>query len=216
MRQRKPFKRTEGKRSDVLFVIATEGKDTERIYFEEIKKNLQTARIHLEILPSINNASAPNQVLTRLNDFLKDYDTDNDDQFWIVIDKDKWTDKMLSYVAQTCKQKKNYFMGLSNPCFELWLLLHIEDISNYSPEDMSLLSNNKKNKANGDPWLKCKMRQLMGSYSESSYNANVLIKNINDAIDRAKALDKNKHQRWPQSVGTRVYRLAQNILNKAD
>lgn len=213
MRQRKPFKRLEGKRTDLLFIIATEGKDTERIYFDELRNTIQSSRIHLKVLPSLTNASAPNQVLARLDKFLENYDTDHDDQFWIVIDKDKWTDKMLSSVAQTCSQKKNYFMGLSNPCFELWLLLHIEDISKYSPKDLILLFQNKKN--NGVPYLKRKMRELMGAYSESSYNAKAIIKNIGKAIDQAKNLDRTKQHRWPQTLGTRVYRLAQEILDKS-
>lgn len=213
MRLRKPFKRLEGERTDLLFVIATEGKDTERIYFEELRNTIQSTRIHLKVLPSLTNASAPNQVLTRLNKFLENYDTDCDDQFWIVIDKDRWTDKMLSSVAQTCAQKKNYFMGLSNPCFELWLLLHIEDVSKYSPKDLILLFQNKK--INGVPYLKRKMRELLGAYSESSYNAETIIRNIRKAIDRAKNLDKIKKHRWPQTLGTRVYMLAQEILDKS-
>jgi len=131
----KSFKRTEGIRSGRLFVIATEGKDSERIYFEALKNEIQMSQIKLEILPSENNKSAPNKVYDRLANYCDEYDIEDDDQLWLVIDKDRWTDKMLSDIAQLCNEKKSFFMGLSNPCFELRLLLHYEDVSKYASSE---------------------------------------------------------------------------------
>lgn len=58
------------------------------------------------------------------------------------------------------------------------------------------------------------MRSLLGAYSESSYDANSLLKNVKIAIERATLLDTNKKQRWPQNIGTRVYKLVDNILKE--
>ena len=215
MRNRKSFKRVEGVRSDLLFAIATEGKDTERVYFEALRDKLQTNRIRMEILPSENNDSSPDKVFNRLCEFESNYDTGRDDQLWIVVDRDKWTEKTLSEIALYCSKSKNHFFGLSNPCFELWLLLHCEDISRYSEKDLSALKTNKKDKKGGDSWLKKRMRKALGSYSESSYDARGLLNNVNVAIDRADKLDVDKQQRWPQGVGTRVYRLVDDILKKS-
>ena len=100
----KNFKRTEGIRSGRLFVIATEGKDTERIYFEALRNKIQMSQIKLEILSSENNESAPNKVYDRLTDYQNKYDIEDDDQLWLVIDKDRWTDKMLSDIAEKTKK----------------------------------------------------------------------------------------------------------------
>ena len=54
----------------------------------------------------------------------------------------------------------------------------------------------------------------MGSYSESKYDATKLLPKIEEAIERARNLDSNPNDRWPQSVGTRVYQLVNSILEK--
>ena len=45
--------------------------------------------------------------------------------FWLVVDKDKWTDKQLNDVKEKCN-KNHFSLTVSNPCFEYWLLLHFE------------------------------------------------------------------------------------------
>ncbi len=212
MYKHKSFKRIEGVRSDILFVVATEGKDTERIYFEALRKKLQMSRIRLEILSSDNNESAPNKVFERLQKFQDLYDVNQKDQLWVIIDKDHWKDKMLSEIAQYCFSQKNYYMGLSNPCFELWLLLHCEDVMAYDQDELAALKANKKINKNSDTWIKRKIRSILGSYTESSYDVERLLANLPVAISRAVKLDVNKKERWPQGIGTRVYRLVKNIL----
>ena len=139
---------------------------------------------------------------------------DEDDQLWAVVDKDQWTEQMLSGVAQKCSQNERYFFCVSNPCFELWLILHLEDVAQYAEEDRKSLSENKKIKRNGDTWTKNRLRELMGSYRESKYEVTKLLPEIEKAIERASKLDNNPNDRWPQSVGTRVYRLVNSILGK--
>ncbi len=99
---------------------------------------------------------------------------------------------------------------MSNPCFELWLLLHLEDIRKYDESTANELAMNRKNKA-GETWLKKRMRDLLGSYSESNYDALCLLPHASKAISIARELDTNPADRWPQSVGTRVYFLMDSI-----
>lgn len=119
---------------------------------------------------------------------------------------------MLSSVAQYCAQNGNLRFCVSNPCFELWLLLHIEDIATYDRDQMLTLSMNKKVNAQ-DTWLKKHIRDLIGIYHESEYDPMAFLPTIDKAIIRAEKLDGSPKDRWPQSVGTRVYLLAQSIMN---
>lgn len=211
MRKRRDFKRLEGIKSARLVVIAAEGRCTENIYFESMKVSLCASDVHLEILHRDSNKSSPNHVYKQILNFIAEYNIENDDQLWIVVDKDKWKDKMLSLVARYCAQNKNLNFCVSNPCFELWLLLHKEDITLYSEEQRAELAlNNKVNSQ--DTWLKKRMKDLMGHYRESDYDAKSLLPNIEIAIERAKELDTCPTNRWPQDVGTRVYLLAQSII----
>lgn len=209
--------RREAFRDARLIVIASEGKDTERIYFKALAKEYTNLRVHVHILERSENEqnnSSPEHVLQQLNDYKSKYDLKADDELWLVVDKDRWTEAMLSHVATECSQEVAMHMALSNPCFELWLLLHMEDAASLSPEEQEQWMKNRRKSKNADPYLKVRLRQKMGSYHESSYDALTLIAHIEDAIERARALDKNPTDRWPQTLGTRVYLLAKSVMNR--
>ena len=209
--------RREAFRDARLIVIASEGKDTERIYFKALAKEYTNPRVHVHILErseAEQNDSSPKHVLKQLNDYKEQYALEADDELWLVIDKDRWTEAMLSRVATECSQEVAMHMALSNPCFELWLLLHIEDSALLTPEEQKQWIENRRKSKNGDPYLKVRLRQKMGSYHESSYDALALIAHVEDAIERARALDKNPNDRWPQTLGTRVYLLAESVMNR--
>ena len=131
------------------------------------------------------NNSSPEHVLKQLNNYKNQYELEADDELWLVVDKDRWTDAMLSRVATECTQEVSMHMALSNPCFELWLLLHLEDIASLTPEEQKLWMENRRKSKNADPYLKVRLRQKMGAYHESSYDA-----------------------------GTRVYQLAESVMNR--
>ena len=214
MRKRKDFIRREEYKSSRLVVIAAEGRCTENIYFISMKNNMCATSVHVKVLERNDDKSSPENVYNQIQGFKKEYDIADDDQLWVVIDKDKWNDKTLSLIAQLCTADDKLYFCVSNPCFELWLLLHLEDVSEYSEEDKKKLKENKKPSRYKPTWLKGKLKQIMGSYNECNYDAEVLLKNIDIAIQRAKELDINPHDRWPQDIGTRVYLLAQSIMDK--
>lgn len=209
--------RREAFRDARLIVIASEGKDTERIYFTALAKEYTNPRVHVHILERSENEqnnSSPEHVLKQLNDYKSKYELEADDELWLVVDKDQWKDKMLSRVATECALEVSMHMALSNPCFELWLLLHLEDAASLTPEEHMLWMENRRKSKNADPYLKVRLRQKMGTYHESSYDAMTLIAHIEDAIKRARALDKTPTDRWPQALGTRVYLLAESVMNR--
>lgn len=105
-------------------------------------------------------------------------------------------------------------MALSNPCFELWLLLHLVDVSSLTPEEQLLWMENRRKSKSSNPYLKVLLRQKMGSYHESAYDVLTLIEHVEVAIERARLLDKNPADRWPQTLGTRVYLLAESVMNR--
>lgn len=212
MRIRKDFTRLENVKSARLVVIAAEGKDTENIYFEAMKLELAADNVHVEVLHRGNNESNPATVYNQICKFEKLYNIEQDDELWVVVDRDKWTVKMLSSVALYCSQNSSLKFCLSNPCFELWLLLHLEDVSTYSKVELEKLVTNKKNTKWGSTWLKSRMVQLLGHYKESDYDTSKLLPYIDKAIERAEKLDVNPTDRWPQKIGTRVYLLAKSIM----
>lgn len=210
--------RREAFRDARLVVIASEGKDTERIYFKALAKEYANPRVHVHVLERSEdekNNSSPEHVLKQLNDYKTQYALEADDELWLVVDKDSWTDGMLSRVAAVCAKDAAMNMALSNPCFELWLLLHLEDATSLTPEEYKMWLENRRKSKNADPYLKVRLRQKLGSYHESSYDAPALVVNVETAIERARRLDKGPGDRWPQTLGTRVYLLAESVVRGA-
>lgn len=209
--------RNEAFRDARIIVIASEGKDTERIYFQALASEYANPRVHVHILErgeDEQNNSSPEHVLKQLNDYKRDYSLEEDDELWLVIDKDRWTEAMLSHVAAECAQNDFMHMALSNPCFELWLLLHLVDATSLTSEEQEQWMKNDRSSRRTDPYLKVRLRQAMGSYNESNYDAQILIPHVEIAIERARVLDDNPADRWPQTLGTRVCQLAESVINR--
>ena len=180
--------RREAFRDARLIVIASEGKDTERIYFRALAKEYTNPRVHVHILERSEdeqNNSSPEHVLKQLNDYKGHYELESDDELWLVVDRDRWTEAMLSRVATECAQDNFMHVALSNPCIELWLLLHLVDATLLTSEEEQLWMENRRKSKNADPYLKVRLRQEMGSYHESSYDAKMLIEHVDVAIARA-------------------------------
>lgn len=213
MRQRKDFQRIEGVKSSRLIVIAAEGRATENIYFEAMRQELCATNVQLVVLNREDDNSNPANVHRQIKDFMDEYNILDDDQLWIVIDRDDWKEKMLADIAQLCQQNGNLRFCMSNPCFELWLILHLEDIEDYSEEDKKNLFENPRLSTHGT-WTKYHLRKLMGHYQESDYDPSILLPHVEEAICRAEKLDINPKDRWPQTTGTRVYLLAKSIMDR--
>ncbi len=77
-----------------LFVIATEGTETEVYYFEELKASELADRgtMYLEVIKrksTESSNSSPSNVLRQLDTFKKEYNLQDGDELWVVIDRDK-------------------------------------------------------------------------------------------------------------------------------
>ncbi len=145
-RERKGLVRKSGGQSKdpyVIFVIAAEGSDTEILYFRQIKsllERLQLGRLvkvePLERREIMNKAgksvkdtrSSAKDVIELLDGYRNKYSIKEGDELWCVIDRDRWPVKNIAAAARSCRQR-NYEFSMTTPCFELWLLLHLPDLT---------------------------------------------------------------------------------------
>lgn len=208
----KPRIRGSGFRDAKLIVIAAEGMNTEKKYFSDVvsKKYYYNPRVHVEVLHREETASSPNNVIKQLDEFRREYRLNKFDELWMVIDFDRWGIKVLSQIAAQCVAK-GYYLAVSNPCFELWLLLHLKDLEEYKQTELDELLNNRKI-SKKRCLLEAELVNLLGSYNKSNPDTSKLLPYIYDAIERAKKIDTDSKLRWPNGLGTRVYLLADNIL----
>ncbi len=190
---RDPFKK---------IIIAMEGNTTEPNYFSAVKKKLQASSLKIILLTrdEKNTNSAPIHIIEEIKNYKKKDSIDKNDELWLIIDKDRWPDSQLSTVAEECITSK-YNLGLSNPCFEIWLILHYDNLSGHIGETWS-------SRTAHDRW-----NSIHAAHNISSHQK--IADNILPAIDNAKELDKNKTARWPNTIGTRVYKLAESIVENS-
>jgi hypothetical protein len=216
-RIKRNFKRPESKRSAKLIVIATEGRKTERIYFEALAENFDSTKVHVEVIEKLNDNSSPDVVLEQLNSFADEFNLDENDELWMVIDRDyqSWEIEMIKSVAQICHQKRGYYLAVSNPAFELWLLLHLIDCSELTQQEKDDLFRNAKVTRN-KTYSKKMLSDLLGGFNEAKYDADNFVPKVEEAIKNAITLDVNPRTRWPNYLATRVYKLVQNIISSSN
>lgn len=204
-----------GQRDARLFLVAAEGSVTEKQYFEGLRDRavIDPRRVRIEVIGAADDtSSAPQYVLSRLDEFRKRHQlNDALDQLWLVIDTDHWSApshlRNLDQVIQQARQK-GFHAAVSNPCFELWLLLHFTD-------DVSGIDVAIEPRAAGRRCVDL-LRRLCGSYDKSNLQIELYDRErVIAAIDRARALDTAPADRWPQAAGTRVYRLAHELLQQS-
>lgn len=85
--------RKEAFRDARLIIIASEGKETEKIYFNALAKDYRNPRVHVKVLERSEeeqNNSSPSHVMKQLDDYKEQYSLEADDELWLVIDKDRW------------------------------------------------------------------------------------------------------------------------------
>lgn len=149
-RDRKGITRLSGRqRKDpvVFFVIASEGTETEPSYFEHISSLLSQLSIgrlvKVEPLRRSDHDISFTRVIKQLDDYKQIYSLKSGDELWCLMDRDKIPIKHAVQAQQQCGQKK-YEFCLSTPSFEIWLLLHLRDFTDFTQDQLNALLKNRK------------------------------------------------------------------------
>jgi len=186
-------------RDDRLFVIATEDTYAPDRYFGIFKN----PRIKVRVLPTEGGRSAPAHVLDRLEEFAQEFQTMEDDELWLMLDTDHWVEpNHIANFDKVCAEaiRKGYYLAHSNPCFEIWLLLHVTDLDP------------------GDQFIRCnevvqRLKSILGEYGQGTIGPERFpLEAVAVAVDRAERLDKAPDDRWPPKTGSHVYKLAKKVL----
>lgn len=221
-RERKGFDRISGVKDPSLIVVATEGRDDEQKYFNAVRLKCHAigSRLQLEVIPTNEHDrdpshSSPKYVLDQLSSYKKKYGLNTHDELCMAIDRDKqsWTEAELSWVAAECSRKQ-FLLALSNPCFEIWLLLHLVDIDDYSEEQKANLLDNFRD--GRYPYIKRELARVLSKAVSADLDIDDYWDNTSLAISRAATLDIAPAERWPNNLGSRVYLLMDKIMTSLD
>ncbi|MDO4292386.1 MAG: RloB family protein [Eubacteriales bacterium] len=170
----------------------------------------------------------PKQLVERIDRFKQEKDDIYqftqypEDEFWIVTDVDKnWSDEIISpsdgrtYLdewnnAISVCRSKNYGYAVSNPFFEIWLLLH-HDVANDVDKSFAVTNEHEYEKTDH---FRNRLKNLGVALEDkkhinfSDYNA----ENVRTAIARAEELHLDKSDSCPRYFATTVYLLLNKMM----
>ncbi len=195
-----------------LISIASEGK-TEEQYFDGIHDLDYSEIIKVERLEKedeTDTKSHPNHVIELLDE-RKEYWQEHGieaNELWMVVDRDKQnvSEEQLNAIIDKCK-KEGYNLALSNPTFELWLLMHVNDLKGYSKED--LLNNEKVNKTRR--FIDKELSVILGGYNKKNLKFENFEAGIKDAIQRANGFPTDNNSLLKE-LGTSVCVLVDKLI----
>ena len=143
IRQKKQLERKQERRASYdRILIVSEGSKTEPNYFREIKNCWRLHTANVQIVPG-GSGTAPDQVVTYAEKLFRDgnrekgirkrafefvyvvFDRDEHPSYFDALNKVKALDRKLKNDGN---QPVRFVAIASVPCFELWLLLHYEDV----------------------------------------------------------------------------------------
>jgi hypothetical protein len=196
-RQRPLIRDSDTVRDASLIVIASEDTHAVERYFGRFRPR----RVKFRILPTEEGRSSPQAILDRLDAYRNEFQIGGDDELWYCGDTDHWITgnhlPNLHRVLSHCHHQ-DYFVALSNPCFELWLLLHFEE-----PPDLPL----------NCTAVRERLRAVAGGYSKpNGCVAKITEEHVRHAIARAELADTAPSV--PNNPSTRVHRIVKSMADR--
>ena len=204
--------------AEKLFILSYEGTVTEKKYFQDFRasKYFNNSGV-IEIVPlkrPKDKGSDPFSVKKLLKEAKKEYGFKDTDEFWLIVDRDDWESiHKLSFeqLVIECKNENNFYLAMSNPCFEIWLVLHLKNLTEFSEEEKALIYDNAK--TDNKNYIDILLGQLQGGdrgYNKRP-NPKIYLSLTKVALKRAKALD-NLEEDYPKSIGTHLYKLIEKLI----
>ena len=220
MRKREEFKRNIGFRKvHKIVVIAFEGASdkAEDRYFAGIQKLINglslpaSPRFYIHSIPNSNNLSAPNYIFENINSFNKDeLDLDfNEDRSFLLIDYDQHLTNIENHKIVDKCQEGSINLIICRPCFELWLLLHFEDISLLEDEEQQRLLQNTKVKGKGFP-INNRLFDACGSANKSNLDFVKYENNVEKAVKNCIKLN-GSDDTIPDTLSARVDKILKEV-----
>ncbi|RIH64318.1 RloB domain-containing protein [Mariniphaga sediminis] len=205
--------------AEKLFILSYEGKVSEKKYFEDFRKSEffnDSGLIEVISLkrPS-DKGSDPINVKKLLQKAKREYRFKKTDEFWLIIDRDDWEtihNHDFSSLVEDCNAEKNFFLAMSNPCFEIWLILHLKDINDFTDEEKQNIIENKKINASKN-YIDKVLGDLLGRGYNKRPNPKIFLPKIKIAIERAKALNSDDED-YPKYIGSHIYKLAEKLIKE--
>jgi RloB-like protein len=203
--------------AEKFYILSFEGEKSEPKYFEDLRKSDYFNNSGLiETVPlkrTGNIGSNPIDVSKLLKEAKREFNFKKTDEFWLIIDRDQWeTIHNLNFdsLVNDCKNEGNFYLAMSNPCFEIWLIMHLKDIDDFSNQEKGKIFKNAK-VSKSKNHIDVVLGELIGRGYNKRPNPKIFLPKIKDAIQIAKKLDMASED-FPRSLGSHVYKLVEKLV----
>lgn len=205
--------------AEKFYILAYEGDVTEKKYFEDLRQSSMFNNSgSIETIPLKKESkcgNSPLDVKKLLSKAKAEYNFRDTDEFWLIIDRDDW-EKIhhvdFEALYDDCEKEKNFFIALSDPCFEFWLILHLRKLEDIAEADKGKLLENEKVSAKHN-FIDLYLADCIGD--GRGYNkrpkASVFMPRVKDAIENAKLI-RDLSKRIPGGLSTDVYKLVEKLI----
>lgn len=205
--------------AEKFYILAYEGTVTEKKYFEDLRNsdlfNDSGTIETIALKKGARDGASPLAVKALLSKAKQDYNFKSTDEFWLVIDRDDWEtihNIDLLKIAEDCKSEGNFFMALSNPCFEMWLILHLKKLEEISEEDRVRIFENIAISAKKHYVDEALARYIGdGRGYNKRPNPAIFLPRVKQAIQNAKEIAIIEDS-YPKTLGSDVYKLVEKLI----
>lgn len=202
--RRKKFRREPRQR----FVLFCEGKVTEPAYFDALRRYYLSAIVEIQTIGAVG---VPYTVATRAVEHAKALGLtrgrrsklnlfEERDQVWAIFDRDDHP--RFDDAVDLCRRNR-VECGRSNPCFELWLILHIEAFDR--PDDRTAVQSH--------------LQEIHREYDASGSkkpNCDALVSQVEQAEERAqRQLKRREAERAPFGCPSTTVGMLTSAIRKA-
>lgn len=139
-----------------------------------------------------------------------------EDEFWIVSDVDDNLDIHRTEFENAIREcdEKGYKYAISNPFFEIWLLLHHDDVR----EEDKKYAVTEKHPYEATKHFKTRLAECNAPLKDNKHLQleHYSAEKVEDAVCRAKKLMDGKEEKIPSGYGTYVYKIVEKILKATE
>jgi len=205
-RERKPSRRNPFRNPKPVILIVCEGRNTEPDYFEGLVSEFRNPRVDIEL---VGGKGTPKTLVAVAKEYrekaLSKADKEGDenlayDDVWCVFDRDDHLD--IPDAFQMARDN-GIQIAFSNPCFELWLLLHFRDQPGMKHRDAIITL----------------VKEEIEEYDTDSKHVDInkFINGYSNAIQRSKRLSlfADDQRLWDRNPYTDVHKLTILITSPA-
>lgn len=181
-RRKRPYRRPKPRLLVVCGALCTEYQ-----YLSQLRDHLNETAVDFTLA---RRAKAPDQLVDYAKDRARHLKRDFD-ELWCVVD----TDDFDIGLAKRRAERESVELAVSNPCFELWLLLHHEDRAAPLRDYQETVY---------------RLKRHVLAYDKSNLDLAEFIGGVREACDRARRLEKPGEPNPNPSTG--VWRLVEKIM----